>query len=100
EEAGRGSGTLPASRWLFVPVSAASRRLAVLGIAWADGRTFSPVDRRLLDALVDQIAVALERTELQRDLEQSRVASEAERLRSALLSSVSHDLRTPLVSII
>jgi len=100
EEAGRGSGTLPASSWLFLPVSVAKRRLAVLGIAWADGRAFSPVDRRLLDALVDQIAVALERTELQRDLEQSRVASEAERLRSALLSSVSHDLRTPLVSII
>lgn len=100
EEAGRGSGTLPASRWLFLPISAGERRLAVLGIAFADGRVFSPVDRRLLDALVDQIAVALERTELQRDLEQSRVASEAERLRSALLSSVSHDLRTPLVSII
>ncbi|WP_201156592.1 sensor histidine kinase, partial [Rhodobaculum claviforme] len=100
EAAGRGSGTLPASRWLFLPVSAGGRRLAVLGIAWPDGRAFSPVDRRLLDALVDQIAVALERTELQRDLEHSRVSSEAERLRAALLSSVSHDLRTPLVSII
>ena len=100
EEAGRGSGTLPASRWLFLPISAGDRRLAVLGIAWPDGRAFSPVDRRMLDALVDQIAVALERTELQRDLEQSRVSSEAERLRAALLSSVSHDLRTPLVSII
>ena len=100
EEAGRGSGTLPASRWLFLPISAGDRRLAVLGIAFADGRVFSPVDRRLLEAFVDQIAAALERTELQRDLEQSRVTSEAERLRSALLSSVSHDLRTPLVSII
>ncbi len=100
EEAGRGSGTLAASRWLFLPVSGGERRLAVLGIAYADDRQFSPVDRRLLDALVDQVAVALERTELQRDLEQSRVSSEAERLRTALLSSVSHDLRTPLVSII
>ncbi|MDV6329037.1 histidine kinase dimerization/phospho-acceptor domain-containing protein, partial [Idiomarina sp. Sol25] len=53
-----------------------------------------------LDTLIDQVALALERTELQRDLEQSRVSSEAERLRTALLSSVSHDLRTPLVSII
>jgi len=100
EEAGRGSGTLAASRWLFLPVSGRERRLAVLGIAYLDDRPFSPIDRRLLDTLIDQVALALERTELQRDLEQSRVSSEAERLRTALLSSVSHDLRTPLVSII
>jgi two-component system sensor histidine kinase KdpD len=99
-EAGRGSGTLAASRWLFLPISSGERRLAVMGIAYADERAFSPVDRRLLDTLVDQVAMALERTDLQRDLEESRVNSEAERLRTALLSSVSHDLRTPLVSII
>ena len=100
EVAGHGSGTLASSRWLFLPITSGERRLAVLGIAYAGDRQFSPVDRRLLDALVDQVALALERTELQRDLEQSRVSSEAERLRTALLSSVSHDLRTPLVSII
>jgi two-component system sensor histidine kinase KdpD len=100
EEAGHGSGTLPSSRWLFLRVAAGDRRLAVLGVAQPDRRVVSPVDRRLLQALVDQIAVALERTELAREAEQSRVASEAERLRTALLSSVSHDLRTPLVSII
>jgi two-component system sensor histidine kinase KdpD len=100
EEAGRGSATLPSSRWLFLPVGTARGRLAVLGIAYADDRAFSPADRRLLDLLVDQVAVALERTRLAADVEQSRVVSETERLRSALLSSVSHDLRTPLVSII
>ncbi|CAM3373852.1 sensor histidine kinase KdpD [Paracoccus nototheniae] len=100
EEAGRGSGTLPASRWLFLPVGSGDRRLAVLGIAFADGRSLAPMDRRLLDAMTDQIGVALERIALQGDLEQALVTSEAERLRAALLSSVSHDLRTPLVSII
>ncbi|MGR3248500.1 MAG: ATP-binding protein [Paracoccus sp. (in: a-proteobacteria)] len=100
EEAGRGSCTLPASRWLFLPVGKGERRLAVLGVAFADARSLSPTDRRLLDAMTDQLGVALERISLQDDLEQALVASEAERLRAALLSSVSHDLRTPLVSII
>jgi two-component system, OmpR family, sensor histidine kinase KdpD len=53
-----------------------------------------------VEALADQVALALERVRLADDLAQSRVLSETERLRSALLSSVSHDLRTPLVSIL
>ncbi|MBT9383525.1 sensor histidine kinase KdpD [Pseudooceanicola sp. CBS1P-1] len=100
EAAGQGSGTLPAARWLFLPLSGADRRLGVLGIATPDGRSADPAERRLLEALADQVALALERIRLSEDLAQSRVASEAERLRSALLSSVSHDLRTPLVSIL
>ncbi|WP_411839106.1 ATP-binding protein [Paracoccus sp. ME4] len=100
EEAGRGSGTLPASRWLFLPVGAPDRRVAVLGVALPDGRAPGPMDRRLLEAMSDQTGVALERIALQGDLERALVSSEAERLRAALLSSVSHDLRTPLVSII
>lgn len=100
EPAGRGSGTLPASRWLFLPLSGAERRLGTLGIAYEDGREPGPGDRRLLEALADQVALALERIRLSEDLAQSRVTSETERLRSALLSSVSHDLRTPLVSIL
>jgi two-component system sensor histidine kinase KdpD len=54
----------------------------------------------LLETLVDQVAVAIERTNLATDIEEARLLTETERLRSALLSSVSHDLRTPLVSII
>jgi two-component system, OmpR family, sensor histidine kinase KdpD len=71
-----------------------------LGIAYADDRLFARTDRRLLDALVDQIALALERLRLTEELSETRLASETERLRTALLSSVSHDLRTPLVTII
>lgn len=100
EPAGKGSATLPASRWLFLPLAAADRRIGVLGLAYSDGREPAPGDRRLVEALADQVALALERVRLAEDLAQSRLLSETERLRSALLSSVSHDLRTPLVSIL
>ncbi len=60
----------------------------------------SPDHEALLESLVGQLAMALERTRLVGELETTRVSEENERLRSALLSSVSHDLRTPLASII
>ena len=63
-------------------------------------RQLTPEQRDLLETLVDQVAVAIERTNLATDIEEARLLTETERLRSALLSSVSHDLRTPLVSII
>ncbi|MFT3687810.1 ATP-binding protein [Paenirhodobacter sp.] len=100
EPAGRGSATLPTSRWLFLPLTAADRRIGVLGLTYADGREPAPGDRGLVEALADQVALALERVQLADDLAQARVVGETERLRSALLSSVSHDLRTPLVSIL
>ncbi|EEW23736.1 sensor histidine kinase [Rhodobacter ferrooxidans] len=100
EPAGRGSDTLPTARWFFLPLATGERRLGVLGIAYADDRLFARTDRRLLDALVDQIALALERLRLTEDLAATELASETERLRTALLNSVSHDLRTPLVTII
>ena len=100
EAAGHGSDTLPTARWLFLPMATGTRRLAVLGIAFADDRLFARTDRRLLDALVGQIALALERLRLTEELSQNRLTAETDRLRTALLSSVSHDLRTPLVTII
>lgn len=100
EPAGHGSDTLPTAHWLFLPVDSAERRLGVLGIAFTDDRTVARTDRRLLDALIDQIALALERMRLTEDLAANQLATETERLRTALLNSVSHDLRTPLVTII
>ncbi|MTH66343.1 sensor histidine kinase [Paracoccus shanxieyensis] len=100
EAAGRGSDTLPTARWFFLPLVAGDRRLGVLGIAYADDRQLLRTDRRLLDALIDQIALALERLRLTEDLAATQLATETERLRTALLNSVSHDLRTPLVTII
>ena len=100
EPAGRWSNTLPTARWFFLPLVSGERRLGVLGIAYADDRQFARTYRRLLDALVDQIALALERLRLTEDLSETRLATETDRLLTALLSSVSHDLRTPLVTII
>ncbi|WP_096785901.1 sensor histidine kinase KdpD [Rhodobacter sp. CZR27] len=100
EEAGRGSATLPAAEWLFLPIRAGERRLGVIGVSYEGGQPFSPVNRRLLEALIDQVSLAMERVRLAGDLEGARLEAETDRLRTALLSSVSHDLRTPLVSII
>jgi two-component system sensor histidine kinase KdpD len=100
EEAGWGSATLPSSTWLFLPLKTAQGPQALLGVSFEEGRRLDAEDRRVLDALVDQVAIAIERARLTTDIEESRVLSETERLRAALLSSVSHDLRTPLVSII
>ena len=101
QAAGWSSGTLPGSEWLFLPLRTARGPLGLLGVAFENPkRQLTPEQRDLLETLVDQVAVAIERTNLATDIEQARVLSETERLRSALLSSVSHDLRTPLVSII
>ena len=98
--AGRGTATLPASLWLFLPLKTSRSPVGILGVQMMEDADMpSPEQMRLLETLADQAAVAIERTTLVSDIEAARVATERERLRSALLSSLSHDLRTPLVSI-
>ncbi|WP_421996773.1 ATP-binding protein [Reyranella sp.] len=98
---GRGTDTLPGGRWLFVPIRTSRAAIAVVGVlAKNDGGGLGERDRRLLDAVGDQAAVAIERVILAEDIEQARLGEEREKLRSAMLTSVSHDLRTPLASII
>jgi two-component system sensor histidine kinase KdpD len=99
--AGRGADTLPGARRLFLPLRTGRAPVGVLGIDRDEpGPVLTPDGRRLLDALADQAAVAIERTTLAEDIDRARVTAETERLRAALLTSVSHDLRTPLASII
>ena len=101
QPAGRGADTLPGAKRLFLPLRTGRGAVGVLGInRKAPGPLFTPDERRLLDALADQAAVAIERTQLAEDIDEARVLAETERLRSSLLTSVSHDLRTPLASII
>jgi len=98
--AGRGTTTLPASLWLFLPLKTVRSPVGILGVQMMEDADMpAPEQMRLLETLGDQAAVAIERTTLVSDIEAARVATERERLRSALLSSLSHDLRTPLVSI-
>ncbi|HUL07887.1 MAG TPA: sensor histidine kinase KdpD [Candidatus Acidoferrum sp.] len=101
QPAGRGADTLPGAKRLFLPLRTGRGIVGVLGInRKAPGPLFTPDERRLLDALADQAAVAIERTQLAEDIDEARVLAETERLRSSLLTSISHDLRTPLASII
>ncbi len=99
--AGWSSDTLPGSDWLFVPMTMNSRTVGLVGVSFPGSeKQFTTEQRRLLLAVVDQAALAVERTNLARDIEEQRLLTETEALRQALLSSISHDLRTPLVSII
>src|SRR5438128_152278 len=99
--AGRGADTLPGGKRLFLPLRTESGRVGVLGIDRdTPGPLLTPDERRLLDALCDQGAVAIERISLAKGLDEARVLAETERLRAALLTSISHDLRTPLASIL
>lgn len=99
--AGWKSDTLPAADWLFLPMRTRRGMVGLLGVSFKERqRGLTPDQWRLLEALVDQVAVAVERTNLASDIEEARLLTETEQLRSALLSSVSHDLRTPLVSIL
>src|SRR4051794_22601432 len=101
QPAGRGAGTLPGAKRLFLPIHTGRGPVAVVGLDNdRPGALLSPDQHWLLNALADQAALAIERINLARDLEQVRVAAETERLRSALLTSISHDLRTPLASIL
>jgi two-component system, OmpR family, sensor histidine kinase KdpD len=95
---GRGSDTLPGGKWLFLPLRTGSGTVGVIGIE--RDALLTPDEHRLLDALTDQVAVAIERISLARGLAEARVLAETERLRAALLTSISHDLRTPLASIL
>jgi two-component system sensor histidine kinase KdpD len=99
--AGRGADTLPGAKRLFLPMRTERGPVGVLGIDRdRPGPLLTPDERRLLDALTDQTAVAVERIGLADSIDAARLQAETERLRSTLLSSISHDLRTPLASII
>lgn len=96
QPAGLGTGTLPNGRWWWWPLCGEEGPLALLGVAPKDERALSPERRRLLGALGQPLAQALHRAQLAEDLEAARLHGQTEELRSALLASVSHDLRTPL----
>lgn len=101
EPAGRGAASVNPAEWLFYPVSSRFAVIAALGLVRDDAEAPVPSDSLpLLTNLLDQVALALERARLESDMRQLSERRERDRLRDALLSSVGHDLRTPLTAII
>jgi two-component system sensor histidine kinase KdpD len=100
ELAGLGTSTLPGAAALHVPLIGSRGAVGVLGVKPAEAHAFdSPEQLHLLETFANQTALAIERTTLADEAQASQVRMETERLRNSLLSSVSHDLRTPLATI-
>ncbi|MBI1258504.1 MAG: DUF4118 domain-containing protein [Chloroflexi bacterium] len=98
--AGRGTQTLPGSQGLYLPLTTSQRQIGVLGVYFLQSDyLLSPDQMHLLETYANQSAVAIERARLSQETERAQVQVETERMRSSLLSSVSHDLRTPLAAI-
>jgi len=99
--AGRGSDTLPGAKRLFLPLHTGRGAVGVMGIdSDKPGPLLTPDQRRLLDALCDQGALAIERVKLVEEMGRVERIADTERLRSALLTSISHDLKTPLAGVL
>jgi len=101
ESAGCGTDTLPASQYLYVPLKATMRVRGVMAIApRQEGGLLNPEQQRLLDTFAALIGIALERVHYITVAQEALVSMESERLRNGLLSSLSHDLRTPLTALV
>ncbi|HZZ10385.1 MAG TPA: DUF4118 domain-containing protein [Paraburkholderia sp.] len=99
--AGHGTDTLPAAAALYLPLKAPMRTRGVLAVVMRDARELDvPEQQRMLDAFAAQIALALERVHYVDIARDALVNMESERLRNSLLSAISHDLRTPLTTIV
>ena len=98
--AGQGTDTLSASPTLVLPLTAPMRTRGVLVVAAPDGEKWGVEQRRLLETCASLLAISLERIHYIEVAQQSTVQIESERLRNSLLSAISHDLRTPLASLV
>jgi two-component system sensor histidine kinase KdpD len=100
QPAGRGTDTLPAASLRCHPLKTSNGIVGVLGIHSKDKTNFlTPEQRLTLAAFANQSALAIERASLAEQAQQAELLQATEKLQTALLNSISHDLRTPLVSI-
>jgi len=97
EPAGRGTATLPSSAWRFIPMQTVRGKLGALGVRSEAG--LDQPQLQALETLADQGAAALERVRFAAEAARSEALAETQKLRTALLNSLSHDLRTPLTGI-
>lgn len=100
QTAGLGTNTLAKARGLYFPLTASQRTVGVLGVRPAQPeRVLTTEQFHLLQTFANQTALAIERALLAEEAQYARIQVETERLRNTLLSTVSHDLRTPLATI-
>jgi two-component system sensor histidine kinase KdpD len=98
--AGRATDTLVSADLIYLPLQTPASVLGVMGIKLENDPAYHSQDnRRLLDAFATQAAMAMERIRFSRQAEQTQILQARENLERALLNSISHDLRTPLVSV-
>ncbi|MCX7303484.1 MAG: sensor histidine kinase KdpD [Hyphomicrobiales bacterium] len=98
EPAGNGTGTLPNSPFQFRPLGTSAGVAAVVGYRQA-GQVLGAEEEQIFGSILDQTAIAIDRARLSRESLEQAARLEGERFRSALLSSISHDLKTPLATI-
>lgn len=96
--AGTGTDTLPGSNGFYMPIIGMNDTLGVIGVSCA-GKKLDNEDSCLIEAVIAQMAIALEREILCEIQKEASLEIESERLRSSLLRAISHDLRTPLAGI-
>lgn len=100
QRAGLGTDTLPGARALYLPLVASARTVGVLGVLpRRPAGAFTQEQIHVLESFANQIAMALERASLAEEAQRALLKAETETLRNTLLSSISHDLRTPLAAI-
>ena len=101
EPAGRNTKTLPAALLRYLPLKTSKGVVGVIGVGKPDtaGLDLTPAQRRLMESFANQGAQAIERALLEEQNRQIALLQSAEKLQNALLNSISHDLRTPLVAI-
>lgn len=100
QRAGLGTDTLSGASALYIPLVAAAQAVGVIGILPRDPQGFFDQDQiHILESFVNQVAMAIDRAMISLEAQQALLKAETETLRNTLLSSVSHDLRTPLASI-
>lgn len=100
EGAGIGTGMFADTARSYLPLLTAQGTFGVLCLQFHGAEQKPLAQQRLLEMLVGQVAFALEHAKLSEQAEQARLLEASERFRNALLSSLSHDLRTPLASIL
>lgn len=99
ERAGHDTTTLPLINWQFLPILTSHGVAGVLGLHMQTHATFTENEDRMLTAILDQTAIAIDRAQLVRENAKTAALQESEKLHTALFSSLSHDLKTPLASI-